>query len=379
MDTTENTTRNESAKSDPAAEPLPATKTNAQPDAKRASRSQIVLAVLFLVIAAASVWTSYQMRHAVRAPHPFLTDVPRSPDSSPARAPIEDKPDYAADIRRYTDAVSEARDRHASEIRKYSETFLQGLHDRGPRRFEHVRAAIPFIRDGFAGFRPVAAVVRDGALDKVRGGDHLQERFNAALEKPFIQPCARASAELLADCETLLARLDAEAAAFREEVAAAGTTLPELVAAEFPTETLEDCISATYGALEKMPVKVGATAGVAVIDGAMIPKAICNLVLRCSGKTIGKAAASAVAPAADGPSPIMDLVSVGGFVWTCYDIHELMHVLPEQIENNLTATVDAVQTETLFAIEANVSEATDAYLHAIDVIASAAIQSTQTL
>ena len=222
-------------------------------------------------------------------------------------------------------------------------------------------------------------MVRDGALDKVRGGDRLQERFNAALEKPFIQPCAKASAGLLADCETLLARLDAEAAAFREEVAAAGAELPESVAAELPVETLKACMDATYGALARMPFKAVWVTWETASDAAMLPKAICNLVLRCSGKTIGKAAASAVAPAADGPSPIMDLVSVGGFVWTCYDIHELMHVLPEQIENNLTATVDAVQTETLFAIEANVSEATDAYLHALDVIASAAIQSTQTL
>ena len=68
----------------------------------------------------------------------------------------------------------------------------------------------------------------------------------------------------------------------------------------------------------------------------------------------------------------MDIVAEGGFISTCYDIRELMHVLPEQIGNNLAATVDAVQAETVGAIEAKVSEATDAYLRAIDDIATAA-------
>ena len=138
-------------------------------------------------------------------------------------------------------------------------------------------------------------------------------------------------------------------------------------------------MDATYGALAQMPFKAGWVAWETASDAAMLPKAICNLALRCCGKTIGKAAVSAAAPAADGPSPIMDIVAVGGFIWTCDDIHELMHVLPEQIENNLTATVDAVQEETFSSIKAKVAEATDAYLHALDVIASAAIQSTQTL
>ena len=376
MDTTENTTRNESAKKNsPAPASLSEAKANAKPAAKKPSRSHPILAVFFLAIAAASAWTSYRMRHAVFASGPVSSEHP-FPDGE---TPEEARPDYSADIQRYAAVVAEARDRHAAEMRKTSETFLQGLRDKGPRRFEHVRAAIPFIRDGFSGFRPVAAVVRDGALDKVRSGDRLQERFNAALGETFIRPCAKASAGLLADCETLIATLDAEAASFREEVAAAGAELPESVAAAFPEETLKACMDATYEALAQMPFKAGWVAWETASDAAMLPKAICNLALRCCGKTIGKAAVSAAAPAADGPSPIMDIVSVGWFIWTCFDIRELTKVLPDQIEENLSATVDAVQAETLAAIESKVADATDAYLHAIDMIASAAIQSTQTL
>ena len=80
-----------------------------------------------------------------------------------------------------------------------------------------------------------------------------------------------------------------------------------------------------------MPFKAGFTAGQTAFDAATLPKAICDLVLLCSGKTIGKAAVSAAAPAADGPSPIMDIFAVGGFIWTCWDIHDLTKVLPEQI------------------------------------------------
>lgn len=226
MDNTENTVRNEIAKSDPATEPQPAPKPDAKPVSKRASRSQAFLAVLFLMIAAASAWTSYRMRHAVSVSRPVPVAQPFPAGVSNERTIAEARPDDSDDIRRFADAVAAARDRHVAEIRKCSEAFLCGLRDRGPRRFEHVRAAIPFIRDGFSGFRPVAAVVRDGALDKVRGGDRLQERFNAALGETFIRPCAKASAGLLADCETLIATLDAEAVAFREEVAVRARNFP---------------------------------------------------------------------------------------------------------------------------------------------------------
>ena len=139
--------------------------------------------------------------------------------------------DYSADIQRYNDEVAQALDRHLARIGELAAEFESGLRERGPGRFAAARAAIPGIRQSFDGFGVMSGVVKDGALDKAFGGDRLERRFNAALDAPFVRPCARAGASLVADFETFQAQLEAETAAFREEIGAAHGKLPEAVKA----------------------------------------------------------------------------------------------------------------------------------------------------
>ena len=57
-----------------------------------------------------------------------------------------------------------------------------------------------------------------------------------------------------------------------------------------------------------------------------------------------------VAPAADGPLPIGDIIAVGGAIWTACDIYDLVDVLPKEIENSLKGTVDSLQAQTVEAV-----------------------------
>ena len=328
-----------------------------------------LVCLAFSALAVASFRSSRGVSRGL--PHPAAVRAPASasPESSPAAT------DRASEIRRYNDAVSAALDRHLDRLDKIAGEFEEGLRRKGPNRFDGVRSAIPGIRKSFASFGAMKGVVVDGALDKAFGGERLQERFNAALDKPFMQPCARAGQSLIADYETFAARMAAEDAAFREELAAAHGELPEDVRVDFPIETLRENIAQTYGALRGMPLKAGLVAAEVAIEAACIKttvSAVRNLALRFGGKAIAKGAASAVAPAADGPLPIGDIIAVGGAIWTACDIYDLADVLPKEIEKSLKGTVDSLQTQTIEAVSNAAKQTLAAHEQAARTLAASA-------
>lgn len=171
------------------------------------------------------------------------------------------------------------------------------------------------------------------------------------------------------------ARMAAEDAAFREELASAHGELPEDVRVDFPIETLRENMARTYGALRGMPLKAGLVAAEVAIEAACIKttvSAVRNLALRFGGKAIAKGAASAVAPAADGPLPIGDIIAVGGALWTAWDIYDLVDVLPKEIENSLKGTVDSLQAQTIEAVSNAAKQTRIAHEQAARTLAASA-------
>ena len=330
----------------------------------RRSRLTIVLALLFIILA----FFSGLMSHLINSLLPRF--APPTSDSASIRI------DYASEIRRYNNEVSAALDRHLAALDKIAGDFEQQLRTTVPARFDEARAAIPEIRESFADFKTMCAIVKDGALDKMNGGDRLQNRFNAMLDKPFTQPCARAGASLIADYDTFAARMNAENAAFREELSSAHGKLPDTVRVASPSETLRTNMAQTYEALEAMPLKAGL---LVAADLAIEPaiKAVRNLVLKFGGKTIAKGAASAVAPAADGPSPIGDIIAIGGYIWTGIDIVNLTKVLPNEIGKSLNETVDTLQAQTIDAASKAARETRAAHEKAARELAAAAAWNEQ--
>jgi len=283
--------------------------------------------------------------------------------------------DYSADIQRYNDEVAQALDRHLARIGELAAEFESGLRERGPGRFAAARAAIPGIRQSFDGFGVMSGVVKDGALDKAFGGDRLERRFNAALDAPFVRPCARAGASLVADFETFQAQLEAETAAFREEIGAAHGKLPEAVKADFPLETLRRSMDRAFAGLREMPLHAGLIAGAAAIEAATIRGTVAaarQLALWFGAKAIGKAAVTAGAPVADGPLPVGDAIAVGFAIWTIADIVDLQNVLPREIAKSLTEAVDGMQSQTIATVSDAARKAHEAHAAAARDIARAA-------
>ena len=339
----------------------------------------VMLSLAFLAVAILSFSASRRIKNDL--PHRQAPPAEEAGQQVPVRPvaarPETPPPDYSAEIRRYNDEVSSALGRHLSRLEKIAGEFETGLRNNGPRRFDGARAAIPRIRDSFSSFGAMKGVVVDGALDKAFGGDRLGSRFNAALDGPFVRPCAGAGQSLVADYETFAARMAAEDAAFREEIAAAHGNLPKAVRVEFPVERLRSDMAKTYAALDRMPRKAGLVAAETAFEIATIRSTVAaakSLALRFGGKAIAKAAASAVAPAADGPFPFGDLIAVGGAAWTACDIYDLTHVLPREIEKSLNGTVHSLQTQTINAMSDAARQTRAAHEQAARALAAAARQ-----
>lgn len=342
-----------------------------RPD-KRVRRTPVlVLALVGVLLAAAHVPSCVDPAPDVFKPR-FLPDGTVVPGAVPEPDP---EPDHSADIQRYNAEVADALDRQLRRLGELAAAFEAGLRKNGPRRFDGVRAAIPRIRDSFDGFGPMADVVWDGAKDKVLGGDRLGTRFDKALDGPFVQPCARAGAGLIADLETFQARLEAETKAFREEIGTAHGKLPETVKADFPLDTLQRGMDRAFADLRRIPLHAGAVAGAAAIEAATIrgtAAAAKRLALWFGGKTIGKLAAGIGAAAADGPFPFGDFIAVGLAAWTAHDIYDLQNVLPREIAKSLTAAVDGMQAKTIDMVSDAARKAHAAYAAAARDLARAA-------
>jgi hypothetical protein len=89
--------------------------------------------------------------------------------------------------------------------------------------------------------------------------------------------------------------------------------------------------------------------------------AVRELVLILGGKAVAKGGITIALPFVDGPIPVGDILAVGGAAWTAWDIHKLARVLPDAIENQLRATVDQTQRDTLAEVARFAREARDAY------------------
>lgn len=297
--------------------------------------------------------------------------------------PAVPEPDHSADIQRFNAEVAEALNRHLAVLADLARNAITGFLERGPFRFDPARNAIPGIRESFDGYGAMIGVVKDGAMDKVFGGDRLEERFSRALDVPFIQPCARAGASLIDDFDAFRARLEAETEAFRQEIGAAHSRLPDDVRADFPVETLQQGMNAAFNELRWMPIRAGAVSAATAIEAATIRStaaAAKRLALRYGAKAIGKAAAGAGAAAADGPAPFFDALGVVLALWSAYDVYDLQNVLPRKIEKSLTSAVDQMQSQTISMVSAAAKKAHKAYAEtAKDIARSACAEATATI
>lgn len=311
---------------------------------------------LFLAILFTALVLSWRYSRAIREGLPAASD-PVAPSDPSVAMPSVPEPDAesvaranAAALARYRAEVDAATARHMALVRAMHADFDRGLRERAPARFQTARAAVPRIRSSLTGFKACARIVSDATKDKIDKGNRLDRRFSRMLDKPFLRPCANAATSIAADTETFVKRLYSESAAFREELASARAGLPPAVQAAVPVEVFRKDVAKIESQLHnyaRNAVWTTVAVGAEAVFVRSTISACRNLVLLAGGKAIAKASASAAAPLVDGPAIIGDILAVGGFAWTAYDVYKLQKKLPDAFAASLRGTVDRLERDTL--------------------------------
>lgn len=304
---------------------------------------------------------------------------------------------YEQELRQFKESVKSREKAHLHRLSVRRDRFIRGLHNSGPNRFLNAYAAIPIIKESVSSFAAMSGIVKDAALDQIRGGTRLDDRITASIDGPFIQPCLRAREQLIEDCEAYAQELDVETKRFLNEIEISfndlETNIHDLLEKELPLDRFESDlrpivvtmrgrgvdteinlgavaleakdIASTFLSLKRIVLNPGATAKLLFSPKRFIKSAITSirsLVIKSAGKTAAKAGASVVASQADSPLPGPgDVVAVAGLIWTAWDIHQLLQVVPGEIEKGLISTVEELQRDTLTTLEQEAVRIHDGY------------------
>ena len=319
----------------------------------------VLFAVLF-----ASTRTSCSIESSSRKAVRAATD----PSAAPADSGTKDKAKAKARAEaeawaRYRAAVDAAGKAHLARLDAMYGDFLRGLHEKGPSRFVAVRNSVPAVKRSVSGFKTAGKMVKDIALDTAKGGDRFERRIEGLLEVPFVRPLARARESIFADCETFASKLAAEARAYREEIGRAQAGLPEKLRLRVNDAGFQALVERDKAAMRKLGRKAVENAACVAFEAAFAKStyaAARELVMILGGKAVAKGGLTIALPFVDGPIPVGDILAVGGAAWTAWDVHKLARVLPDAIENQLRATVDQTQRDTLAEAARFAKEAHDA-------------------
>lgn len=318
---------------------------------KRGATAKVVIGSIVLgvaIIAGSLIGKAGKDNAGALSPSFFGPDVTPKVDVKVLEA--EYRSDVAAAVAEYKDGVKEADDRFAKA--------LQGECEEG---YEKAGAAIHETARKFGEFGRAAKVVRLLAEDKIRKTAKLDAFVGDELSEGFTSPCLEANAKVDAayrrycgDLAALTQKLKAELIDDADKFNARMPTPIPLPEAKFDAGK----IGALTSKAMQSRVSVVVASGFEAAFIGMTVKSIAAL----GERVATKAAVSAVAPAADGPLPVGDIIAVGGFIWTCADIYKFKAKVPAELEKSMRESLAEQKETCLKQARENASKLRDEHL-----------------
>lgn len=341
-------------------------------------RTKLVLDFVLLGILCAATWGVWKAKDLLREPGrpgPVTDSGVAGSETTDADFPVVRAEQQAEErIARYRADLERAEKEHLRRLGVIHRRFVNGLRNRGPRRFDAVRAKIPGIVESMTSFSEMCAMVKDVALDSTKGGNRVETRCEGLLDVPLMQPCMQASESLIDDFEIHAEAMREESRRYADKARVlleeTEIDLRGILEAGIPLEKFSRDMQSIHAAMKEQAKGAGWTSMGVVFEAATLRatiasfkkvlswaiKRIAAFVATQCAKAAAEGAAGVVAPAMDGPLPIGDIISVGFFLWTVSDVWELCHVLPCDLEKSIAETVDSLQQKTIDSLAENVEQ-----------------------
>ena len=221
-------------------------------------------------------------------------------------------------------------------------------------RIEEIRNNIPRLLDQLASIKGATNLAWLMTKDKVRGStefpEHLDRRFRPALEEPIL--------DLLSDIEGGLLLLEDQLNT--ESTNLATEVLTYVETQEIPVDhTAEKLLLEFRKDHEQFQIQTAeiSTLTTAGLFGASLTAIFLkpsltlarNVLGHISGRIATATGIGTAASVADGPFPFGEAVlvglEVGGALWSGYDLHKAQVVLKRDLDRQLNASLDRVQSQ----------------------------------
>lgn len=233
------------------------------------------------------------------------------------------------------------RKEYEDEVVRIHREFLAKVDSTASAEFGHVRAGISDVVKQFGTMSRCAELVKTVALDKCRGGNRTEKSIRQDLEVSYYSGLY-AARDSMAEClQDLASNLENAHRSF------AGRLKEELALGELPGDgeykaMLEECGERIEKSKHDLAVGQIAAGSSVIIEAICIRQTVSvvsSLLGKVAARQVGTMAVGATAAVADGPLPIMDILSgiavLGSTAWTGWEVYQATEVLPAKLSETL--------------------------------------------
>lgn len=202
--------------------------------------------------------------------------------------------------------------------------------------------------DRLCGFGTCVKLCYKAAKDKIIGSHDFKDAYISVLDDPIIQPCIHANAVASDMLQKLHLKLKERHSQYVTDLASVYGK--DMSANNLPAkdlETLQNCIGKLAGKTQKLnlnTILAGAGVSFEAIFIYQTYKCIIKLFVKPAAKICSSTGTAGICAAADGPLPFGDIVggvvTIGGLVWTAWDVYEVTCLIPKELKSELKNGVD---------------------------------------
>lgn len=242
------------------------------------------------------------------------------------------------DIEAFRRRVRLLGEKHAADNRELGERFRRELDAAGNADFQRALDNVADTAARFGEFGTCGSLICAMARDKMKHTAATQELLVGILGDGIIAPCRIGGGKATEALSNHLHRLRENDNRFRAELALELDDPPGGVDDPAAWKKFQSDLGNVASQAVSLSLETGGAAVSAIIEAAVI-RQTAAAIARLAAPVVAKMIGSAVAPAADGPLPVGDVIAVLGFAWSVYDIHRVTEVLPPRLEEALRTAI----------------------------------------
>lgn len=293
----------------------------------------VIMVVGSAILIAAYAWIHFSA--------PKIQEAPKDP-------PLQTNANRNQVIGNQADSIYE---KYQSDCDQLLADFMLLLEKQIEPDYLKAKTAIPETADRICGLQTCVRLCYKAAKDKLSDTHDFDDAFYSLLEEPIVQPCGHANEVASNELNNLNQRL-------KERYIEYGVALAAVCDLSHDgQQTVQPDIESYFDTTKEFLLNRQIDKIVTLFVGVPLEiilfretiQAAIKLFVVPVARICATSSAGVISAAADGPLPFGDAIgatiTVGGLIWTAYDVYSVTQVMPEQLKTTLTNEIDTAKAE----------------------------------